>query len=385
MSPRRLIPCVEIIAIGLIIFCSATICAQTPGRVTGTVQNGRAVDAAKGISLLSIGISRYQNVPALEYTASDAIQVGDAYREIAQLDDTDVQILTDAEHNANITESALASHVRNFLQTRERNSTVVVFFGGHGFRTADGNFFLVPSDFDSARPTETGFALDEFRNMLSACPARTKIVILDCCFAGAFGAANRQVNAQNGNEVAGSFRTVPGCVAITASTGGQESIESPVLKAGIFTHWLVKGLRGQANTRIDNVIDAAELFSFVSVNVKRETNEAQTPSWSLDQAAEMPVVIPLIRPDRPSDRVGLLPFPLGADEQILDTVVLSVEQFPAVNPRRSIGLMKWVLSKAERGSGIARRAQKQLDLLNNMILSGKVQLLDQKEDGELDL
>jgi len=174
-------------------------------------------------------------------------------------------------------------------------------------------------------------------------------------------------------------------MAITASTGKQESVESPELKAGVFTHWLVKGLRGRANTRIDNMIDAAELFTFVSEKVKRETHDAQTPSWSLDQSAEMPQVMPLVKPDRPSDRVGLLPFPLGASEQILDTVLITVERFPANQPRRSIGLMKWVLKNAEPGSQIASRAQKQLDLLNTMILSGKVQLSEEKEEGEQDL
>jgi len=47
--------------------------------------------------------------------------------------------------------------------------------------------------------------------------------------------------------------------------------------------------------------------------------------------------------------------------------------------------MKWVLKNAEPGSQIASRAQKQLDLLNTMILSGKVQLSEEKEEGEQDL
>ncbi len=91
--------------------------------------------------------------------------------------------------------------------------------------------------------------------------------------------------------------------------------------------------------------------------------------------------MPLIRPDRPSDRVGLLPFPLGAN---LETLVGIVERFPANQPRRSIGLMKWVLSEAMPRSEIAVRAQKQLDLLNESILSGKMKLPEEKEEGEID-
>ena len=356
--------------------------AQSAGPIVSNAGKGTA--AAEEISVFSVGVSRYTKAPRLAYTATDAKSVGAAYLEVAQLKNTSVEVLTDAEETTQVTAETLSGEVKRFLQTRVRNSTAVLFFSGHGYRTEEGDFYLAPAEFDSEKADSTGFALKELRKQLSACPARTKIVILDCCFAGAFGDAKGPGSKNESDEVAGSFRSVPGCVAITASTGGQESIESPTLKAGIFTYWLVKGLRGQANTRIDNKIDVAELFSFVSENVKRESNEAQTPSWSLDQAAEMPVVMPLVRPDRPSDRVGLLPFPLGANQQTLETLVDIVEQFPTNQPRRSIGLMKWVLSESMPRSEIAVRAQKQLDLLNESILSGKIQLPDEKEEGEVD-
>ena len=67
----------------------------------------------------------------------------------------------------------------------------------------------------------------------------------------------------------------------------------------------------------------------------------------------------------------------------MNMVVLTVERFPTGEPRRSIGLMKWVLREAMPRSEIAVRAQKQLDRFNGLILSGKVQLNYDKEDGEL--
>jgi hypothetical protein len=374
----------NVLMTALVLQLSQTI-ALAQSEVRAVPKPGKGNSAAtEEISVLSVGISNYAKAPRLAYTTTDAENIGMAYREIAQLTKSGVEVLTDADDSSPFTAKRLASEVQRFLSSRARNSTAVLFFSGHGYRTEMGDFFLATSEFDTKDPAQTGYPLDELRKQLSECPARTKIVILDCCFAGAFGAAKGVDPGENNDDVAGSFRSVPGCVAITASTGGQESIESPVLKAGIFTHWLVKGLRGQANTRIDDVIDVAELFSFVSDNVKRETNEAQTPSWSLDQAAEMPVIMPLIRPDRPSDRVGLLPFPLGTNPQTLETLVDIVERFPANQPRRSIGLMKWVLSEAMPRSEIAVRAQKQLDLLNESILSGKIKLPEEKEGGEID-
>ena len=70
-----------------------------------------------------------------------------------------------------------------------------------------------------------------------------------------------------------------GRIVFTSSDKNQLSQESAKWGNGhgVFTYFLIKGLKGEADTDADNIISAGEIFRYVSEQVRRETYSQQTP------------------------------------------------------------------------------------------------------------
>lgn len=342
------------------------------GNESELIENGTAKDST--VSILSVGVSKYNSLPPLEFTASDARRFVQAYRDVGLVADENISLLVDDadEQTASIESVTLQAKIKGFLQSQNRDSTVVFFFSGHGFMFKEA-FYLATSDFSVEDPATTGISLESLRLGLADCPAKSKIVILDCCHSGAFSAASR--------DIAAALRSVPGCVAITASRPDQPSRETAELQSGVFTYWLVRGLRGAANSKVDDQIDATELFGYVSAQVKESTDSDQLPTIAFDQSSEIPTVIELKRPDRPSGLVGVIAFPLPPSPEIFSNLLDTISRFPEANPRRTIGLCHWVLKHAESGSAEAKQAMELIAKIDSLILTGKTRL-GAKEEGE---
>ena len=68
-----------------------------------------------------------------------------------------------------------------------------------------------------------------------------------------------------------------GRVIITASGANEVSVEKDELQHGVFTYYLVEGLRGKADADKDGLITIDEIYRFVSEHVPRATGQEQHP------------------------------------------------------------------------------------------------------------
>ena len=68
-----------------------------------------------------------------------------------------------------------------------------------------------------------------------------------------------------------------GRVVISASGANEVSSESDQLKQGIFTYYLLEGLKGEADIDKDGLVTVDEAFRFVSDHVPNATNQEQHP------------------------------------------------------------------------------------------------------------
>ncbi len=71
--------------------------------------------------------------------------------------------------------------------------------------------------------------------------------------------------------------------------GEEYSLEDGGLRSGVFSYFLIRGLKGEANTNDDKIITIAELFKFVGNNVNIYTSKVQTPTLTGDYDVNMPV------------------------------------------------------------------------------------------------
>jgi uncharacterized caspase-like protein len=66
-------------------------------------------------------------------------------------------------------------------------------------------------------------------------------------------------------------------VIITASDANEVSVERDELKHGVFTYYLLEGLRGKADLDKDGVITVDEVYRYVSMKVPQATGQNQHP------------------------------------------------------------------------------------------------------------
>jgi Caspase domain len=78
---------------------------------------------------------------------------------------------------------------------------------------------------------------------------------------------------------------------LSASDRSQPAMESPKLKGGVFTHYLIRGLSGDADLRKDGSIRLSALGLFVARSVRDFTQGAQVPMVAASFAVADPIVL----------------------------------------------------------------------------------------------
>jgi hypothetical protein len=153
-----------------------------------------------------------------------------------------------------------------------RDDLLVLFFSGHGIKDESGNLYLATR---ATRKNERGglirstaIAARFVQEIMSDSRARRQVVILDCCFSGAFGEgllakddSSVDVRRQLGGE---------GRVVLTSSTSTQYSFEQQGSDLSIYTRYLVEGIEtGAADLDEDDVISVDELHEYANIKVQK--------------------------------------------------------------------------------------------------------------------
>jgi hypothetical protein len=84
---------------------------------------------------------------------------------------------------------------------------------------------------------------------------------------------------------------IPGGTFVLSSGGMKVSRESSELRGGIFTHYLLRGLSGDASFSRDGSIRVSELVAFVTRSVKEFTGGSQAPMFAASAAIGDPIIL----------------------------------------------------------------------------------------------
>jgi len=234
-----------------------------------------------------IGISQYasDDIPDLEYARSDAQAVYDFLTSDAAGPFDEVLFLAD--------EDATAARMREalfvFLQQADWNDLVVIYYAGHGAPDPNrpDNLYLLPTDVDIHALAATGFPMWDVKTALRRQIAAERVlVIADACHSAGTADGDVVGGAPN-NAIAGGFAqlfTPSRRLMMTAADTNEFSLEDARWGGhGVFTHFLLEGLRGAADTQSgdgDGIVTFTELFEYVSNNVRRSTEGRQNPQRS---------------------------------------------------------------------------------------------------------
>ncbi len=240
-------------------------------------------DAKVKVWAVIVGIGRYSHMQTLKYTDDDA------YRMYAFLKSPEGGALPDEQISVLIDEDATRG---NMLRTMKRvfgkadaNDVVMLYYSGHGLQ---GSF--VPSDFDGMKNLVKH---TEVTDIFKTCKAKHKIVFADACHSGSMLAMRSTSTVQETiDKYYGAFTDTRGGTALMLSSKSEEtSLEDSGLRQGVFSHFLMKGLKGEADKDRNKVVTITELYEFVHANVITYTVRAQTPEIIGDFDKNMPVAI----------------------------------------------------------------------------------------------
>ncbi|MFI5493636.1 caspase family protein [Actinoplanes sp. NPDC051859] len=199
--------------------------------------------------------------------------------------------------------------IKRFFADAAPDDILLLYVAGHGVRNDEGNLYFAVSDTVPDLLWVTALAAKDITHEMETSPARRIVVLLDCCYAGAFDDRKDLDHAGPPPEVAappvgtaeaaGPSETlaasappaddahVRGQVVIAAATSIQQAVEGKT--GGLFTRCVVHGLRtGDADLNQDGAIDAHELHLYVDARMRILGAEvAQQPTYSVHRLQGM--------------------------------------------------------------------------------------------------
>lgn len=192
---------------------------------------------------LVVGIDDYPGSAKLKGCINDA-------RTVAELLDKNADGSPNFEVKLFITVKTKAELKAVILDTfNDSDDDVSLFyFSGHGNINDTGGYIVTP---DYSRH-DVGISMDELLKMVGLSRARHKIVILDCCHAGAMGTP-----ALLGNSAAFLEQ---GIIILASSRSTESSVESN--GQGVFTSLLIDALRGGA-ADIGGEVTPGNIYSYI--------------------------------------------------------------------------------------------------------------------------
>ena len=136
---------------------------------------------------------------------------------------------------------------------------LVVYYSGH-------------ADAEALHLGASSFALSQLEQLVRGSPAAFRLLVVDACRSGAL------TRVKGGRTVApfpielGDALAADGVVFWTASAASEEAQESDAVKGSLFSHFLVSGLAGPADTDNDGVVTTTEAYEYARAATLRASS-----------------------------------------------------------------------------------------------------------------
>jgi uncharacterized caspase-like protein len=247
-----------------------------------------------------IGISHYGKsdgqINDLRYADRDAQSVLDFLKSPAGggVADEDALLLLNDDATTQNVRHALFT----FLTKPQEQDTVVIYIAGHGAPDPldPRNLYLITSDTKPDDMGGTAFPMwqiqDVFERVLKA---KRVITLADTCHSYGFSglrAGTGQKRANNLiNQYLERYASKGQRAVITASDISESSFEDAKWGDGhgVFTYFLLRGMKGEADRNHDGVVTAGELFAYLQQSVREATDGKQNPRAAVGISSGLPV------------------------------------------------------------------------------------------------
>lgn len=304
---------------------------------TKTFQNAFAV---------VIGVGNYIHAASLPASAKDAVKFADLLTapELCAYPQDNVQRIT----GSRATKDNIYNGLTTLAQAANPDSTVIVYFSGHGVRVPEGetlHTYLCPHEIRQENIEGTAIPGHTFSELLAAVPAKKMLVIIDACHAGGsagFKAAEEKIWWKSGlpEDYYQELARGEGRVVIASSKENEVSYVDARGDLSVFTKHLCAALSGEAAVRGDGLVHVLDVFHYINEAVQAEKPN-QTPILKVkDMDMNFPVALA-------NDTKGTFPRNARGVDDIRDQIIRNPLQGAAALGRYLEKNTQWAAKRNE--------------------------------------
>ena len=216
----------------------------------------------------------------LRYAVSDAKAMAKVFLDMGGINPEDTVLLVEPsvrEINEQI--DTITRQIR-VAKNDYKRTELVFYYSGH-------------SDEEGIMLNREKYGYKDLRDRINALPSDMRIIILDSCSSGAITRTKGGVKTKP--FMIDSSNSAEGYAFLTSSSADEVSQESDLIEGSYFTHSLVAGLRGAADSIGDGRVSLNELYRFAynETLAKTETSlhGAQHPNYDMQISGTGDVIL----------------------------------------------------------------------------------------------
>jgi hypothetical protein len=250
--------------------------------LSGSPESGK--DTVRRLSLIIGANNGGPGRDKLRYAVTDARAMIQILESLGGVSPDDSRLLVEPDRQTCLWEFGRLRE--RIWRLREEHSRLeaFIYYSGH-------------SDEDNIMLGREKISYRELRDQLQGLAADVRITILDSCASGAF------IRAKGGQKrppfIFDAAYDMRGFAVMTSSSADEASQESERIKGSFFTHYLITGLRGAADTSGDGRVTLSEAYQYAFSETLRHTEKTsrgpQHPSYNIQMSGTGDVVLTDIR------------------------------------------------------------------------------------------
>ncbi|MEH2247992.1 caspase, EACC1-associated type [Nostoc sp.] len=232
---------------------------------------------------LLIGVSEYEpglNPLLASVKDMQAIAKVLQHPEMGDFAETDIQKLENPDPQK------MQEAIETLFSDRRKDDLVVFYFSGHGIKDESGKLHLA-TRLTRKNPQgrlikSTTVPASFVHDIMSDSHCKRQVVILDCCFSGAFAEGwsakddgSLDIRAELGGE---------GRVVLTSSTATEYSFQQQEANLSIYTRYLIEGIEtGAADLDSDGAVSVDELHEYAKRKVQKAAPAMQPEIYAVKE------------------------------------------------------------------------------------------------------
>ena len=198
-----------------------------------TVEDRADLEFGQKRLALLIGNSSFDEVQTFRHLRTPPNDVKDFAQSLQTYGDFEtIETLIDAPADQ------ITRAIDDLFGQAEADDLVLLYYSGHGYRGQDGRHYLIAKDTQPKRLLSSGIRDTFIHEAIKNSRAKHRVIILDCCFSGAF-VAGRKSGA--GEPLLLEELMEEGTAILASSNTIQHSFEENCHHS-LFTHYLLRGI-----------------------------------------------------------------------------------------------------------------------------------------------